>query len=111
MNIGTISCILMASIFALIALIFALLKEKAVILIAGFNMLPKEKQAQYDKGKISVDFRNMCSIWGIIFVAGAVFSFLAGTYMAILAFVVWLVLFFKEVHLTVEKAFEKYKIK
>jgi hypothetical protein len=31
--------------------------------------------------------------------------------MAIIAFVVWLVVFFKDVHLDIEKAFGKYKIK
>jgi hypothetical protein len=31
--------------------------------------------------------------------------------MAIIAFVVWLVVFFKDVHFDIEKAFGKYKIK
>ncbi len=42
---------------------------------------------------------------------GAVLSFFITPYMAIPAYVIWLVLFFKEVHLDARKAFEKYLIK
>ena len=41
-------------------------------------------------------------------IIGAVMSYFVTTYMAIPAYIVWLILFFKEVHLDAHKAFEKY---
>lgn len=40
---------------------------------------------------------------------GAICSYFISMYIAIVAYLIWLVLFFKEVHLDAEKAFEKYK--
>ena len=42
MNIGNITCIVMAVMFLIFSLIFGLLKEKGAILICGFNSLSKE---------------------------------------------------------------------
>jgi len=44
-------------------------------------------------------------IWGV----GAVLSCCFTQYIAIIAFVVWLIAFCKDVHFDEEKAFEKYK--
>lgn len=49
MNIGTIICLLLAVVFGMISMIFALLKEKGAMLISGFNTLSKEEQANYDQ--------------------------------------------------------------
>ena len=43
--------------------------------------------------------------------AGAVLSYFVSPYMAIPAFVIWGVLFFRDIHLDARKAFEKYRIK
>ena len=43
--------------------------------------------------------------------AGAALPLLVSQYCAIAAFAVWLILFFREVHFDVEKAFEKYRRK
>ncbi len=40
MNIGTISCAIMTIIFGILAIVFALLKEKGTMLIRGFNTMP-----------------------------------------------------------------------
>jgi hypothetical protein len=54
---------------------------------------------------------NAFLIWAGIFGVGAVLAHCLTQYMAIIAFVVWLVVFFKDVHFDIEKAFGKYKIK
>ena len=46
-----------------------------------------------------------------IMLVGAVLSYFLTPYMAIPAFIIWLVLFFKEVHFDTHKAFEKYLLK
>lgn len=111
MNIGTITCVIFAVPFLILVVVFTLLKDKGAMLISGFNTLPKEEREHYDKKKMSIDQRNSFLLWAILFVAGAILSYLISSYMAILAFVIWLVLFFKEVHLDTDKAFGKYKTK
>lgn len=109
MNIGTIACLVMVVIFLIMVVIFVLLKDKGVMLISGFNTLPKEERDHYNKEKMSTDQRNRFLLWTLIFIAGALLSYLISAYIAIIAFVVWLILFFKEVHFDTDKAFEQYK--
>ena len=40
---------------------------------------------------------------------GAILSYFISQYMGVIAFIVWLIMFFKDVHLDEEKAFGKYK--
>lgn len=110
MNIGFIVCIIMAGIFLVLAIVFALLKEKGAMLVSGFNTLPREERERYDKRKISTDMRNSFLIWGLIFILGGIFSYLVSSYAAIAAGVLWLILFFKEVHFDTDKAFGKYRL-
>jgi hypothetical protein len=91
--------------------LFAVLKERGTKLVSGFNSLPKAEQALYDKARIALDMRNQCFVWSVIMLLGALLSYFVTAYMAIPAFVVWAVLFFKEVHFDVHKAFEKYLLK
>ena len=51
MNIGFWACMILVPFFAIMALIFYTGKEKAAMLIAGFNALPKKEQAEKDKNK------------------------------------------------------------
>lgn len=53
MNIGTITCLILAVFFGIISIIFALLKEKGALLISGFNTMPKEEREKYDQKKMS----------------------------------------------------------
>jgi hypothetical protein len=87
------------------------LKEKGALLISGLNSLSKEERAKYDLAKCSKDQRNAFLLWALILGVGTVFSYCLTQYLAILFVAIWLVLFFKDVHLDVEKAFGKYKIK
>jgi hypothetical protein len=107
---GSIMCGSLCLVFLLFAVLFTILKEKGAMLVSGFNTMPKEERALYDAAKLSKDQRNAFLLWAIILGVGAVLAYCLTQYIAILAFVVWLVVFFKDVHLDSEKAFGKYKI-
>lgn len=110
MNIGLYACLLFTVIFGIMAAVFVLLKEKGAMLISGFNTLTEEKRDQYDKVRMCIDQRNSFLLWAVIMAAGALLSWMVSQYLAIAAFAVWLVFFFREVHPDAEKAFQKYKI-
>lgn len=110
MKIAAITCALLACIFFILSAIFALLKEKGAILISGFNTLPKEEQLKYNRLKMSTDMRNSFFLWFLLFAVGGVLSYFVSTNFAVIAFILWLILFFKEVHFDTEKAFDKYKL-
>lgn len=111
MNVGFWMCGVLAIPFAIIGVLFAIFKGKAAKFVSGFSSLPKEEQALYDKAYISRDIRNQCFVWAAIMLIGAVMSYFLTPYMAIPTFIIWLVLFFKEVHFDTHKAFEKYLLK
>lgn len=111
MNTGFWSYIIFLILFVIIGVLFAVLKEKAAQFVLWFNLLSKEEQALYDKAYISHDIRNQCFTWAGIMLIGAVLSYYLTPYMAVPAFVVWIVLFFQEVHFDTYKAFEKYLLK
>lgn len=109
MNIGVSACLVLSILFLAFSLCFAFLKEKGAILISGFNSFSKEEREKYDKKKMSIDMRNSFFIWAMILFIGALFSYFISEYCAILAFIIWLIVFFKDVHISPTKAFEKYK--
>ena len=109
MKLGVIVCGILCLVFLLFALLFTVLGEKAAMLISGFNTIPKEQMELYDKATMSRDHRNAFLIWATIQGAGAVLSYCFTQYSAIGAFVIWLIVFFKDVHLEEEKAFGKYR--
>jgi hypothetical protein len=96
------------------AVVFALLKEKAAKMISGFNEFSgfdEEKRAGYDQERMSRDMRNRLLLWAAVLFIGGVLSLLFSSSFAIGAYVVWLILLFKDVHLDEEKAFGKYRLK
>ena len=103
MNIGFWSCIILVLLFLIIGVLFAIFKEKAAKFVSGFNSFSKEEQALYDKAHISRDIRNQCFMWAIIMLAGALLSCFLTPYIAIPTYIIWLVLFFREVHLIIIK--------
>ena len=97
MWIGT--CKWVGIIFGVTALLFAVLREK-------------EKRELYDQKRMSRDQRNAFALWAVILEAGGILSDLTMSQnAAILAIIIWLVLFFREVHVDEEKAFGKYRMK
>lgn len=111
MNIGFYVCVVLTIIFGVLTLIFTALGKKGAVLISGFNSLTKEQRQMYDTERMSNDQRNSILIWTVIMAIGAILSYLVSQYIAIAAFIVWLIVFFKDVHFDTEKAFGKYKIK
>lgn len=111
MNPGFWLCGVLAILFVIIGVLFAIFKENAAKFVSGFNSLSKEEQKLYDKAYLSRDMRNQCFIWSAIMLTGAVLSYFLTPYIAILAFAIWLVIFFQNVHLDAHKAFEKYLLK
>ena len=109
MNIGLVACALMMAVFLIAGIVFALLKGKGAMLVSGFNTLPERERAQYDAAAISKDMRNSCFLWALIMAIGCLLSWLLTPYMAIFAYVVWLVLLLKDVRMDPSKAFEKYR--
>ena len=109
--IGFWSCIVLVIPFLIIGVLFAIFKEKAAKYVSGFNSFSKEEQALYDKAHISRDIRNQCFMSAIIMLAGALLSCFLTSYIAIPTYIIWLVLFFREVHFDNHKAFEKYLLK
>ena len=108
MNIGDWCCICVIPGFVLVGVLFGIGKERAARFISGFNMLPNKEQELYDKAYMARDIRNSCFLWAGIMAIGALLSWLLTAYMAIGAYVVWGILFFRDVHVDAHKAFEKY---
>lgn len=108
MNIGVWLCIVLVPCFAVIGILFGIFKEKSAKFVSGFNSLPKAEQELYDKSYLARDMRNSCLLWALIMLIGTVGSLFLSGYFAILAYAVWGVLFFKDVHIDAHKAFKKY---
>lgn len=109
MNIGFVACLVLAILFLIIGIVFALLKEKGAYFVSGFRTLNHPEK--YDKAYISLDMRNQCFTYALILFLGAIISYFISTLITIPTYVLWGILFFKSVHLDAEKAFEKYLIK
>ena len=107
-QIGAMILIIFCVIFAVLAVIFTLLKEKGAMLISGFNTLSKEKRDEYDKKRMSADMRNSLLLWVIIMLVGSALSYFISFYFAVAAFILWLILFLREVELDPDKS--KYKL-
>ena len=108
MNIGFCTCTILALLFLILSIIFALLKEKGANYVSGFNTWNHPEK--YYKAYISRDMRNQCFIHFVILCIGSVLSCYLSAYVAIVAILVWLILFFRNFNLDAEKAFEKYLI-
>lgn len=111
MNIGFWMCGVLVIPFLIMGVLFAIFKEKATRFVSGFNSLSEEEQALYDKAYISRDIRNQCFTWSAIMLIGSALSYFVTSHMAIPAFIIWGILFFKEVHVDTHKAFKKYLLK
>ena len=109
MNIGLVACALVIPVFLVVGIVFALLKERAAMLVSGFNTLPEHERSQYDAAAIAKDMRNSCFLWALIMAVGCLLSWLLTPYMAIVAYAVWLVLLLKDVRMEPSKAFEKHR--
>ena len=71
----------------------------------------KEHYTSYIKNNPDWEFAGLYFDEGIIMLAGALLSYFLTPYIAIPTYIIWLVLFFREVHFDNHKAFEKYLLK
>lgn len=108
--IGFYLCMVLAVAFLLLGLLFALAGERAANWLSGFSLLPKEERARYDRKRMAADQRNAFLLWGGVMLLGAAGSRWISGYVAIGAFAAWLALFFRDVHLDMEKAYGKYRL-
>lgn len=108
--VGFYACIMMAPCFWLMALFFALGKERAANWLSGFHFLPEEERAKYDRRRMAADSRNDFLLWGFIMLAGAGASWWFSGYFALAAYGLWLILFCRGVHMDLDKAYGKYKL-
>ena len=108
--IGFYACIVMVPCFWLLSLFFALGRERAANWLGGFHWLPEEERAKYDRARMARDERNASFLWGIIMLLGAMGAMWISGWVALAAYGIWMVLFFKDVHLDMDKAFGKYKL-
>ena len=109
MNIGVAACGLAMLLFIAFGAVFALLKGRAAMLISGFNTLSAIEREQYDTDAMARAMRNSCFQWAAIMALGCLASYLLSPYLAIAAYVVWLVLFFRDVRSNPSDAFGKYR--
>lgn len=107
MSVGFWSCAVMAALCFALAGAFALAGEKGAMWVSGFSSLPAGERERYDRARIARDMRNNCLAWGAVMTAGAILSLLTA-WAGGAAFLVWAVLFFREVHMDARKAFAKY---
>ncbi len=103
-------CLSMAIIFFVIALIFAIGKDKASGLVAGFNGFSKRERENYDKVKITLDMRNLFFLWTSIFAIGAVLCFFILPQLVWVAYIIWIISLGNNFYVDPKSAFEKYKL-
>lgn len=107
-HIGTFASLLLMTVMLLCALAFALGGEKMARFVSGFGQLAASERKKYDQAALCRDTQKLFVQLGLILAAGAGLSLL-DQWLAALGFAAWLVRFIKEVHLSPEAAFAKYK--
>lgn len=110
-NNWSLAGLIMALMFFVFGLIFAVMREKRASLIAGYNFKSKEERKDYDEKRMSKDMRNLFFIYSLIFLLGAILTYIWGKVWFWITFVIWFVYFFKNVNIDDEKAFGKYRKK
>ena len=109
MSTGTISCTILSCSFLFLGIIFAIFKGKMAKFISGFSTKTKEQRLLYDEDGLCKDQKDALFLWAFVLAIGAISSHFVSEQLAYVAIVIWLVLFFKDVHLDDEKAFGKYR--
>lgn len=111
MSMWTIICLVLSIFFLIIAIVFAVLKERGAMLISGFNTIPERQRKKYDIKRMVADTRNSIFLWFLVLLLGTILSYFFNKYLGILALVAWIILMFRNVHLDAEEAFGKYRYK
>ena len=109
-EIWALLCILVGLFFVGMGLLFAILKERAAKLLAGFNDFSAEQRLLYDQKRISADKRNSFFVSAIIAFVSGLLSLFNNTPFGIIGFILAFAYQFMDFSLTKEKAFDKYKL-
>lgn len=109
MSIWTIICLTGAIIFGLLALIFAIIKEKGAKFLPEFKKIPKSEIEKYDIKKMSLDIRDEFINWAGILLIGSVLSHSIDSIYGIIAFFLWLIIFIVKLFSSSKSNLEKYK--
>ena len=111
MNTALALCLaLIALLFAVLAIVFMLRREKACSLIGGFNFFTEEQQTQYDRARIAKDYQRLFILLAAVLFAGAVLTLFLGWWAFGLSILAMLILLFRDFHIFAEDAFKKYKL-
>lgn len=100
-----------SGIFTVLGIIFMILKDKACILISGYNTKTKKEREEYDEVRLSKDESKFFFKCAFIYFIGATTALFFNKICLGIAFLVWIIYLFKNIHLNQEKAFDKYKNK
>ena len=103
------ACLIVACIFAVLWYFFSLLKGKAAIFISGFNSFSKEKREKYDMDRMVKDQADSFALWTVVLFAGFILGLTVHAFCSAFLFVTWVLIFFRDVHLDADEAFEKYR--
>src|SRR5699024_6945432 len=99
----------MAIMFFGFGIIFAIGKEKASGLIAGYNFKSKEERKKYDEKQMSLDMRNFFFICSLILLIGTIGTYLFSVIWFWISLTIFIIYLFKNIHIDDEKAFGKYR--
>lgn len=104
-----LACLFVACILAVGWYFFSILKGKAAVFIPGFLSIPEEKRKQYDTDRLVRDVRDSFAVSALVLAAGFVLGITVHVFCSAFLFVMWILIFFKDVNLDKEQAFEKYR--
>ncbi|MGM9940572.1 MAG: DUF3784 domain-containing protein [Bulleidia sp.] len=103
------ACLITACIFALIAYYFTILKGNAAVFLPGFLLFSEERRKQYDTDRMIREKRDVIAGWATTLLIGSLLGFLVHPFCSAFLFVMWLLIFFRDVNLEKEEAYEKYR--
>ncbi|MBQ7455487.1 MAG: DUF3784 domain-containing protein [Clostridia bacterium] len=109
-DIYTLIALCTAALFGALAVVFAVKKEKAAALVAGFSSLTERRQARYDRAAIARDCRNWLRLMAEIWLLAAALSSWLRLWAFLGAMALTIVFSAPKIHLDAEKAFKKYLI-
>lgn len=109
MTIWTIVCLLGTIIFGLLALVFAMIKEKGAKFSPEYKKIPKNEIKKYDIKKMSLDIRDEFINWAGILLIGTLLSYFIDDIYGIIAFCLLIIIFLVKFLSNSKNNLEKYK--
>lgn len=73
------------------------------------QFLFQRKREKYDMDRMVKDQADSFALWTVVLFAGFILGLTVHAFCSAFLFVTWVLLFFKDVHLDADEAFEKYR--